>query len=150
MSARRRHRCIRAGKICIRSILRDTSCSSIMHQIFLKQESTRAHRHLPYFPPLHLVHHHNSVVKTSYSLSTSPATTSLRLNGEHSWVHVVFPPTNFEDNPPLYLYRALRRESGKSRGPFKDTALSPIPRIEFESKTPHLGGRIRVVAAGES
>ena len=102
-------------EICIRSILRDIPCSSIMHQIFSKQESAGTHRHPLYFPSLHLVHHYNSVLKTSYGLSATPPSTQPHSNNEHSWVHVVFPTRNFRDNLPLYLYLVHYVEKVESR-----------------------------------
>jgi len=121
-------------EVCIRSILRDVPCSSIMHQIFSKQESAGTHRHPLYFPSLHLVHHYNSVLKTSYGLSATPLPTQPHSNNEHSRVHVVFPTRNFRDNLPLYLYRALCWESRKSRRPFGWEIQLYLPSFVYSLK----------------
>lgn len=105
-----------AREICIRSIRQDTSRSSIMHQIFSKQESAHTHRHPPYFPSLHLVHHHNSVLKTSYNLSaTRLSFDPIALEQRAFLSACVFSRNELQRQSCICLYRILRRESRKSR-----------------------------------
>lgn len=137
-------------EIYIRSILRDMPCSSIMHQISLKQENARTHCHPPYFPSLHLVHHHNSVLKTSYSLSATPAT-RLRRARTANIPECMFFRRQTSETICRYICIVHYIEKVESRaGPSEIQLYLPSLRIEFESKAPRLGGRARVVAADES
>lgn len=98
----------------------------------------------PYFPSLHLVHRHNSMLKTFCSLSA----TRLSLDPAALEQRTFLSACGFFRNElprqsavvfACIVYRVAKVES-RAREPFgeRDTALSSIPlRIEFESKAPH-------------
>lgn len=131
-----------AREICIRSILQDTLRSSIMHQIFSKQESAHTHRHPPYFSSLHLVHHHNSVLKTSYSLFATPLSflQSCRARAASIFECIWFFQKRISETICscicLYCDHKVAREN-LLEGEIRPLSSIP-PRIEFESKAPHL------------
>lgn len=128
-----------------------TLCSSIMHQILSKQErAPDTHRHSPYFPSLHLVHHNSpaknflQLVRRSFlSLDLACCPSSSHLFAANPAPLLTLERRTFlsacgfsDDELPrqsavVSVSRALRRESRKSREPFGEIRyyLPPTGRV---------------------